>query len=81
MQSTAKLDKTNRIVITRPMRELIGAKPGQTLIIQASPGLLVISTKHVPARLVKKGKLKVIDCPLPDVSVAEAVDEARHYFR
>jgi hypothetical protein len=28
-----------------------------------------------------KGKLKVIDAPLPDFGVAEAVDRARRYTR
>jgi hypothetical protein len=36
---------------------------------------------HVPARLVRKGKLKVIDAPLPDITIAEAVDRARQYTR
>lgn len=81
MKLTTKLDKTNRVVITKQMRDALGAKPGQTLVIEASNGMIIITARHVPARVVKRGKLKVIDCQLPDVGVAEAVAAARHYYR
>ena len=40
-----------------------------------------IKRLHVLAKLVAKGTLKVIDAPLPDFLVAEAVDRARRYTR
>ena len=81
MNFQTKLDSTHRLVINREMRKAAGIRPGQRLNVQASPGLIIVSTPHVPARLVKKGKLKVIDAPLPDISVAEAVNRARQYTR
>lgn len=81
MNATTTLDSTHRVVITREMRKAAGIKPGQKLHVQASPGFLILSLRNVPAKIVKKGKLKVIDAPLPDFDVAEAVDRARRYTR
>ncbi len=75
------LDLSHRLVITSAMRKAAGLKPGQKLTVQASPGLLIISTPHVPARLVKRGRLKLIDAPKPEFTVEEAVNKARHYTR
>ncbi len=75
------LDPSHRLVITSAMRKAAGLKSGQKLTVQASPGLLIISTPHVPARLVKRGRLKLIDAPKPDFTVEEAVNKARHYSR
>lgn len=81
MNATTTLDSTHRVVITREMRKAAGIKPGQKLHVQASPGFLILSLPNVPAKIVTKGKLKVIDAPLPDFDVAEAVDRARRYTR
>jgi hypothetical protein len=63
------------------MRKAAGIKPGQKLHVHASAGYLLISTPPVSAKLVKRGKLKVIDAPKPDLTVEEAVNRARHYRR
>jgi hypothetical protein len=81
MKTETTLDPASRLVITSAMRKASGIKPGQTLAVEASPGMLIISSPHVPAKLIKKGKLKVIDAPPPDIDVAEAVNRARHYTR
>ena len=81
MTATTTLDSTHRVVITREMRKAAGIKSGQKLHVHASPGMLILSLPHVPAKIVTKGKIKLIDAPLPHISVAEAVDRARHYTR
>lgn len=81
MKTETRLDSTHRLVVTNAMRKAAGIKPGQKLHVQASPGYLLISTPTVPAKLVKRGKLKVIDAPKPDMTVEEAVNRARHYTR
>ena len=81
MNTETTLDPSHRLFITSKMRKAVGLKPGQKLAVQASPGLLIISTPHVPARLVKRGKLKVIDAAKPGLTVEEAVNQARHYTR
>lgn len=81
MNATTTLDPTHRVVITREMRMAAGIRPGQTLNVQASPGFLILSLPPRPAKLVRKGKLKVIDAPLPDFDVEEAVARARQYTR
>jgi hypothetical protein len=81
VKTETRLDSTHRLVITNAMRKAAGIKPGQTLQVEASPGYLLISTPTVPAKLVKRGKLKVIDAAKPDMTVEEAVNRARHYTR
>ncbi len=81
MNAEVTLDASQRFVLTKPMRLAAGIKSGQKLTVQASPGYIIISTPHVPARLLKRGKLKVIDAPKPDFTVEEAVNKARHYTR
>lgn len=81
MEAETTLDKAQRLVLSKAIREASGIKPGQKLQVQAMPGMILISTPHVPAKLVKRGKLKVIDAPKPDFSVEEAVRKARHYTR
>jgi hypothetical protein len=63
------------------MRKAAGIKPGQKLNVQASPGFLILSVPNVPAKIIRKGKLKVIDAPLPDFDITEAVDRVRRYAR
>jgi hypothetical protein len=43
--------------------------------------MLILSVPNVAAKIVTKGKLKVIDAPLPDFDVAEAVDRGRRHTR
>jgi hypothetical protein len=81
MNATTTLDSANRVVITREMRKAAGIISGQKLHVQASPGFLILSVPTVPATIVRKGKLKVIDAPLPDFDLSEAVDRARRYTR
>ena len=81
MNTETTLDTSHRLVLTSAMRKAAGLKLGQKLAVQASPGLIIISTPHVPARLVKRGRLKLIDAPKPDFTVEEAVNNARRYTR
>lgn len=81
MKMAVKPDSTNRIVLTRAMREAAGIRAGEKLEVSITPGVILISAPSVRAKLKKKGKLTVIDAPVPDVEIAEAVDAVRHYDR
>jgi hypothetical protein len=81
MKTTTTLDPTHRVVITSEMRKAAGLKPGQKLHVQASPGMVILSVPPVAAKIVTKGKLKVIDAPVPEFDVAAAVDRARRYTK
>ncbi len=74
-------DPTNRIVLTREMRRAAGIRPGQKLEVSIAPGIIILSTPPVKARLKKKGKFTVIDGAIPDIDIADAVAMVRHYER
>jgi bifunctional DNA-binding transcriptional regulator/antitoxin component of YhaV-PrlF toxin-antitoxin module len=82
MNVLTRLDKTQRLVLTKAMREAAGIGPGEKLLVTAHPGLILISpAARAKGKVVRKGKLKVFDGDIPDVDVAEAVNAARHYTR
>lgn len=82
MTTEMTLDKRNRLVLTSAVRRSAGIGPQQKLRVHVSPGRIVI---EVPAsttgQVVKRGKLKVWTGPIPNISLEDAVDQARHYTR
>ena len=82
MKTVTHLDKTQRIVLTKAMREAAGIAAGENLLVTAYPGLILIApATRAKGKVTRKGKLKVFDGEVPDVDVAEAVNAARHYTR
>lgn len=75
------IDKAKRVPLSKAVREAAGIKPGQTLQVQASPGMVILSTPTIPARLIKRGKLKIIDGRKQELSAAEAVARSRETSR
>ncbi len=48
----------------------------------ATPGRIVLEMEpNSSGRIVKRGKLKVWTGTVPDISIEEAVEQARHYDR
>ncbi len=82
MIATVTLDASNRIVLSKDLRQAAGIPPGQKLVVSVTPGRIVL---EVPAsstgRIIKRGKLKVWSGAVPATPLAEAVERARHYNR
>jgi bifunctional DNA-binding transcriptional regulator/antitoxin component of YhaV-PrlF toxin-antitoxin module len=82
MKTVTQLDKTQRLVLTKAMRDAAGISNGEKLLVTAMPGQILISpARRATGRIVRKGKAKVFTGDIPDVDVAEAVNAARHYTR
>jgi hypothetical protein len=81
MTATIKLDKANRIVLSRDLRRAAGIPPGEKLRISATPGRLVLEVEPNQGKVVKRGKLKVWNGKVPATPIEEAVEQARHYER
>jgi hypothetical protein len=82
MQATVELDASNRIVLTRELRQAAGIPRMQKLKVSATPGRIVLEMEANPSgRIVKHGKLKVWTGAVPTTSIEEAVEQARHYTR
>jgi hypothetical protein len=81
MVSTITLDASNRIVLTRDLRQAAGIPTGQKLRVFASPGRIVIEVEPNPGKIVSKGNLKVWTGEVPETPLEEAVEQTRHYQR
>ena len=82
MTTTTKLDKSNRIVLSRDLRRAAGISTGQKLKISAAPGRIVLELEANPiGKVVKRGKLKVWTGEVPNTPLEEAVEQARRYER
>lgn len=81
MTATIKLDKANRIVLSRDLRRAAGIPPGEKLRISATPGRLILEVEPNKGKVVKRGKLKVWNGKVPSTPIEEAVEQARHYER
>jgi hypothetical protein len=79
---TLQLDNSNRIVLSRDLRRAAGIPRRQRLKVSAMPGRIVLEVpEETRGKLVTKDGLKVWTGKLPEVSLEEAVDRARHYRR
>ena len=82
MKRTVELDASNRIVLSRELRQAAGIPRRQKLVVSATPGRIVLEVAASPSgRVVKRGKLKVWTGAVPATPIAEAVDQSRHYTR
>ena len=82
VKSTVELDMSNRIVLSRELRQAAGVRKGQKLLISATPGRIVLEVLlDRSGRIVKRGKLKVWAGPVPSTPIEEAVEQVRHYTR
>jgi len=82
MKSILELDASNRIVLTRELRKAAGILRKQKLVVSATPGRIVLEIEpDTTGQVVKRGNLKVWTGNVPETSIQDAVDEARHYSR
>lgn len=82
MTKTTRLDRSNRIVLSRDLRRAAGIATGQKLKISAGPGRIVLELEANPSgKVVKRGKLKVWTGEVPNTPLEEAVEQARRYER
>lgn len=82
MQTTVELDASNRIILSRELRQAAGIPRRQKLMVSATPGRIVLEMEaNVSGHLIKRGKLKVWTGAVPATPIEEAVAQSRHYTR
>jgi hypothetical protein len=82
MQTTTRLDASNRIVLSRELRRAAGIARLQKLKVSATPGRIILEMEeNSSGRVVKRGKLKVWTGSVPPTPIETAVEQARHYTR
>ena len=81
MTATIKLDRANRIVLSRNLRLAAGIPPGEKLKVSATPGRIVLEVEPNPGKIVKRGKLKLWSGEVPATPLEDAVEQVRHYER
>jgi len=78
VNTTVKLDRWNRIVLSDDLRWAAGISRGDKLKVSARPGRLVLEIEPNPGKIVKRGKVKVWTGQVPSTPVEEAVEQVRH---
>jgi len=70
------IDRAGRIVVPKPLRQVLGLTPGQSLEIRASDGRLEIEIASTPMQLRKRGKglVAVPDAKLPPLTAEQVRD-------
>lgn len=70
------IDAAGRIVVPKPLRELLDLEPGQTLEIRAGDGRLEIEVVATPMILKRRGKgvVAIPETELPTLTAAEVRD-------
>ncbi len=82
METTLELDASNRIVLTKAMRQAAGIPPGEKLKVSATPGRIVLEAASQSAgKIVRRGKLKLWTGQVSTTPIEEAVEAVRHYTR
>ena len=82
MKTTIELDASNRIVLSRELRQAAGIPRRQKLLVSATPGRIILEMQaNTSGRIVKRGKLKVWTGLVPATPIEEAVEQTRHYAR
>jgi bifunctional DNA-binding transcriptional regulator/antitoxin component of YhaV-PrlF toxin-antitoxin module len=82
MKTTVELDASNRIVLSRELRQAVGIPRRQKLIVSVTPGRIVLEIESNPSgRIIKRGKLKLWTGTVPATPIEEAVEQSRHYTR
>ena len=82
MTTTIRIDRSNRVVLSRDLRRAAGISTGQTLKASAVPGRIVLEVKaNRQGKVIKRGKLTVWTGPVPPIPLETAVEQARRYQR
>ncbi|MGB0744268.1 MAG: AbrB/MazE/SpoVT family DNA-binding domain-containing protein [Opitutales bacterium] len=79
MESTVELDPSNRVVLTKALRQTAGISPHQKLRVTSTPERIILEAgPDHSSEVAKRGKLKVWTGDVPRTSIFEAVEQARH---
>lgn len=82
MKATLRLDRSNRIVISRDLRRAAGIAAGQKLKVSTAPGRIILELEANPrGKVAQRGKLKVWTGEVPKMPLEDAVEQARRYER
>jgi hypothetical protein len=81
MTAPVRLDRSNRIVLSRDLRRAAGIPQGQKLKVSATPGRVVLEVEANPGKVVRRGKIEMWTGPVPSTPIEEAVGVVRHYER
>jgi len=81
MTATVRLDRSNRIVLSRDLCRAAGIPRGQKLKVSATPGRVVLEVEPNPGKVVQRGKIKMWTGSVPSTPIEAAVDVVRHYER
>jgi hypothetical protein len=81
MTATIKQDGSNRIVLSRDLRQAAGISRDQKLKVYATPGRIVLEVQPNPGKVVSRGKLKLWTGDVPTTPLEKAVDVVRQYER
>jgi len=82
MESSTQLDPSNRVVLTKALRQAAGISPRQKLKVTSTPGRIVLEAESDCSGTVAiRGKLKVWTGEVAKIPIDEAVEQARRYTR
>jgi len=82
MKTTVELGASNRIVLSRELRQAAGIPRMQKLTVSATPGRIVLEMEaNASGRIIKRGKLKVWTGAVPATPIEDAVAQSRHSNR
>jgi len=82
METTIELDASNRIVLTKSLRQAAGITPQQKLKVISTPGRIVLETEaETTGKILRRGKLKIWTGEVPATPIQESVEQARYYSR
>ena len=82
VKTLTKLDKTQRLVLTKAMREVAGIAADEKLLVTATPGqILIAPVARAKGKVVRKGRAKVFTGEIPEIDGVAAVNAVRHYTR
>ena len=82
MKTTIELDASNRIVLSRELRQVAGMGRRQKLTVSATPGRIVLEVEpNKTGSVIKKGKLRLWTGSVASTPIEEAVERSRHYTR
>lgn len=79
MNATVRIDRSNRIVLSRDLLRAAGIAAGQQFKVFATPGRIVLQVESTSCgKLAQRGKLKVWSGKVPNTPLAEAIEQMRH---
>jgi hypothetical protein len=77
-----QLDASNRIILSRDLRQAAGIPRRQRLRASATPGRITLEVDAASTgKVIRRGRLRLWTGAVPPTPLPEAVEAARHYER